>query len=1275
MSNQITQLGEGDLLLDLFLGTQLDNPAGGKKQALMAYPIPQPTVVKPPAQPNWLQRNATPLALGGLGVAGALGGGLLAHYRNKKDKEKRRQNQDLGAVESPAQTAEKAAADDVLPNSLRVVTIPGNKNPFQKVNAGAAMGLPLATLGGLMGTATAPTGERLQGAARGAFTGLAGAGGYGLGQRAMGTPANELSLAGLGTGGLLAYLAHSGLKGNLRSNEKDKAVRQVQTERLKEDERQKLAFPVHYPPSVRGYGMAAGSRDYSNRPGDAKQLFDWEHPVPAGAFTILGHPAVPNIHAFDPLSAAHASGVRGSIVNNARGEGDVVVGVNKLTPPPPILPRRSAPPESLYPPAPPQTPPPAPAAVKAGLAAEKQANPLEWIQTKAQGAGNWLGSQAKAVGNQFGQGVNQSGATNPLSGVSDYVNNNPWASAALIGAPIGAGIGLLGGLTNRKKKRNALSDMLTGGLLGAGAGALGGGAYQLFNSGGKAPPPEAPKPPVTVPGVNDNKPFGGDKADTSLPGKVQSFVSSTPESATQLANWDSANKDVYGPAAKASPSSPAFGAFNEAAKARNTAAGNVVGAAGSQPGWLERNLLGPDPAAEARTAEAYQALEGANRATTLAARQIPPKDFAASPTLLSEAAGEVSPAVNPVMGSALMAGRGPAVFDQMDKALQDRGMHQWPRLGQSAIGSMAARATGLPFNTPMELSQSMNPEDLVRDPQAFDTFNQGQVVKAPDGPGSLVSNTAKNTALIGGARAIGNRILNARTGYDHNAANAKAMAQGVQKFLATPQTPAKGFWDKGLFGKLFTPAAAGASGLNSLLNPLHVRPVSPQAFGANPGAVAAATAAYNLGLPPTDKALTGKEFKDLLAKDLSAVSPALAALGKGEKEIGGVKFPLGQSRVDLAAAANNPAVLRRVVEMTNATPGVRIDAAQVQQMLQGKVPIHPAVQNALQTGLFEGGTVTATTPPPTKPTGPQTAASTISGDAAGGKAVPHQSMTRGQPVVGVTTPSGRAPALPPVGVITPVAPPPPPKTTAELLTGGPTPPVPKPAPKAPDVDLNKLLGAAPAPAPAPVVVGRNPLTGAPILASAPPAPTTTVPPEFARVRSGTLYGTDIGVGGQAVQPKLPTLPTARSTVTGGSPAPAPGVTVSAPVGVAPPAAAPPRIPDVKPPAVKSPVVDMPRVQGLGDKIKGQGRAGVQNFVLGGGLAIADRAASGARNTRSALQRLEDNAPDVELPVVRLSGRPSTSEAEAAARLRAQESLNKDRRDLEKNDAKKDDKKE
>ena len=99
---------------------------------------------------------------------------------------------------------------------------------------------------------------------------------------------------------------------------------------------------------------------------------------------------------------------------------------------------------------------------------------------------------------------------------SGNILDNNWANLAMWGAPIGAGLGLVGGLTSRKKKKNLLGDAMWGGLLGLGAGGLVGGAYDLYkNLGDKGDAPKQQNP-------NDRPPPNLDPTKgplTSLPSK------------------------------------------------------------------------------------------------------------------------------------------------------------------------------------------------------------------------------------------------------------------------------------------------------------------------------------------------------------------------------------------------------------------------------------------------------------------------------------------------------------------------------------------------------------------------------------------------------------------------------------------------------------------------------------------------------------------------------------------------------------------------------------
>lgn len=115
---------------------------------------------------------------------------------------------------------------------------------------------------------------------------------------------------------------------------------------------------------------------------------------------------------------------------------------------------------------------------------------------------------ADAVGKAVQSGTGQA-VQNQFNRVGEYVKNNPWASNALYyGAPIGAGVGLLGGLVGRKRdKWKAVGDALTGGLLGAGAGAAVGGIQQLWGQPGAATD-KPPAPPELKP-FNPGSPAAG----------------------------------------------------------------------------------------------------------------------------------------------------------------------------------------------------------------------------------------------------------------------------------------------------------------------------------------------------------------------------------------------------------------------------------------------------------------------------------------------------------------------------------------------------------------------------------------------------------------------------------------------------------------------------------------------------------------------------------------------------------------------------------------------
>lgn len=144
---------------------------------------------------------------------------------------------------------------------------------------------------------------------------------------------------------------------------------------------------------------------------------------------------------------------------------------------------------------------------------------------------------ARRTGQQFIQGAT-GGVSTPGTmlgkGVNDFLDDNRWANMAAWGAPIGAGIGLLGGMVNGKKKRNMLGDALTGGLLGAGAGGLIGGAAGMYSTPDRPPTPaepEAQAPLVNTPGLPGAPPQGPVDATKNKLLDVDANFRATPDQA------------------------------------------------------------------------------------------------------------------------------------------------------------------------------------------------------------------------------------------------------------------------------------------------------------------------------------------------------------------------------------------------------------------------------------------------------------------------------------------------------------------------------------------------------------------------------------------------------------------------------------------------------------------------------------------------------------------------------------------------------------------------
>ena len=142
---------------------------------------------------------------------------------------------------------------------------------------------------------------------------------------------------------------------------------------------------------------------------------------------------------------------------------------------------------------------------------------------------------------------------------SGNILDNNWANLAMWGAPIGAGLGLIGGLTSRKKKKNLLGDAMWGGLLGLGAGGLVGGAYDLYkNLGGSGNKPPAtnnnlrpdsklPDPNSVVRQVNLKPPEKSDLYDraNTLATDATSTVDQIAQARKVHAPIDQMTRDIY----------------------------------------------------------------------------------------------------------------------------------------------------------------------------------------------------------------------------------------------------------------------------------------------------------------------------------------------------------------------------------------------------------------------------------------------------------------------------------------------------------------------------------------------------------------------------------------------------------------------------------------------------------------------------------------------------------------------------------------------------------
>jgi hypothetical protein len=806
--------------------------------------------------------------------------------------------------------------------------------------------------------------------------------------------------------------------------------------------------------------------------------------------------------------------------------------------------------------------------------------------------GNVVSQPLNYVGKQIGAGASET--ANPFTGFGNYVKSNPWASMALVGAPIGAGIGLLGGLANRKKKRDALGDMLTGGMLGAGAGALGGGALQMFQN--KAPAaPEAPPGPKDVAGVTNSPAYGGNGSTQDVTNKAKEFFGGSNDSARQVKNLEGANS-LYSLAARSDPNSPTFKGFDQAANNRLSAQQAVVGAEEGAPRLIDRlglsglgigKQVDPNYAQKIEAARAGSAQSNADLG--LAARKIPPQAFMSGPG--ADQIGAPFSGFGPAPALAARAGGGLGTFQMLDKGLQEKGLSPWPKKTLGWNEGIADAASGR--KGPLYAGADKLPENLVADPNTFDAFNSDQIVKdVPFGAkGSLGANTVQNAAGIGAGRWAMTQLNRLRTGNTQNQADAARWAQGLMKSLKTPAAPAvkPGEGRSLLNPRLWTNGAADLAGRAGRALGLSTKPISAEQFAANPGATAALAATHATGRLGSTPMTAEQVIKDITSgKPSPGTRAALQDLGKGFRTVNGEKIPVGRREVDLNQM---PKLTDEQKKTLGGTDGVFGKGTTVKEQLAPKAPD------------------VAQAPPK-----PETAASKVTGDV---KPVAPAAQTRGDAIVSTKAPPKAAPQQPPTQL--PASPPSPTARIGDEDTShfsGPRPATP-PAEKATGPTSVR---------PQPAIVGRNNRDGSPIYATVPQVQATATPPDFSRVRGNTVYGADIGVGGKMVQEPPKPLITAPSTITGGtSSSTAPDTTVSRPapktetpkVRDLPVTQAAPQTAAKKPDAPKPQAkVTLPAVTGTGGRIGGQLRATGQNLAMGGLAAGLDKAVRGGADARS-----------------------------------------------------------
>lgn len=232
-----------------------------------------------------------------------------------------------------------------------------------------------------------------------------------------------------------------------------------------------------------------------------------------------------------------------------------------------------------------------------------------------------------------------------MADVDGFLDRNPAANWAAWGLPVGAGLGLAGGLMNRKKNKwKALGDAAVGGLLGAGAGGLirgGLGATGLMGDGSPSAGGGGGAPAQPTPDVKTNPNPAEIKAPATLPDAAAKFTSD-PLRATSDA-FTATPKDVLADRAMAKYRDAA-GKVVPAARnfGRPDVAGTIESASGAEAAaWKAYNdaAAAGRPAPELAELKARAELAGKAFAGSVDAAADPSRPGVGSPRQLAAALG------------------------------------------------------------------------------------------------------------------------------------------------------------------------------------------------------------------------------------------------------------------------------------------------------------------------------------------------------------------------------------------------------------------------------------------------------------------------------------------------------------------------------------------------------------------------------------------------------------------------------------------------------------